>query len=114
MLPIAVSPLIRIHRQMVGGYVGSWVLLECLVEAFPAAVNYWERHDGRLIQHSDRYRLAAKEFDIYKSTVTLNVTLESPEDFGAYYCTAKNEKGVTKGGVTLFGKYNMLTSEHII
>jgi hypothetical protein len=47
---VPVPPLIRIHRQMVGGYNGSFAILDCTIEAFPLAVHYWERHDGRLIQ----------------------------------------------------------------
>ena len=35
---------------MVGGYNGSFAILDCTIEAFPLAVHYWERHDGRLIQ----------------------------------------------------------------
>ena len=35
---------------MVGGYNGSSTTLQCTIEAFPNAVNYWERHDGRIIQ----------------------------------------------------------------
>jgi hypothetical protein len=35
---------------MLGGYSGSSATMECTVEAYPTAVNYWERHDGKLIQ----------------------------------------------------------------
>ena len=45
----------------------------------------------------------------------LNVSLTGdPADFGAYYCISKNEKGITRGAVQLFGKqirihiYNIL------
>ena len=34
----------------------------------------------------------------------LNVTLTGdPADFAAYYCISKNEKGLTRGAVELFG-----------
>ncbi len=99
-----VSPLIRIFRQMLGGYIGSSVVLECTVEAYPNAVNYWERYDGKLVQERpDKYRISTKEFDHYKTTLSLAVTLTDSSDFGAYYCISKNDKGLTKGGITLFG-----------
>ena len=75
------------------------------MEAFPFAVNYWERHDGRLIQQrSDKYRLSSNDFDGYKTELSLNVTLNDPTDFGTYYCISKNEKGLTKAAIELFGK----------
>ena len=47
----------------------------------------------------------------------LNVSLTGdPADFGAYYCISKNEKGITRGAVQLFGKqirihiYNILNT----
>ena len=101
---LAVSPLIRIHRQMLGGYNGSTTSMECTVEAYPTAVNYWERHDGKLIQERPgKYGLRLKEYGMYMTTMSLQITLTDPADFGAYYCISKNEKGLTKGGITLFG-----------
>ena len=101
----AVSPLIRIHRQMLGGYNGSTTSMECTVEAYPTAVNYWERHDGKLIQERPgKYGLRLKEYGMYMTTMSLQITLTDPADFGAYYCISKNEKGLTKGGITLFGR----------
>ena len=75
------------------------------MEAFPHAVNYWERHDGRLIlERSGKYKLSSKESDGYKTDEYLNITLNHPTDFGTYYCISKNEKGLTKAAVELFGK----------
>ena len=74
------------------------------MEAFPFAVNYWERHDGRLIQQRfDKYKLSSNDFDGYKTDLYLNITLNEPWDFGTYYCISKNEKGLTKAAVELFG-----------
>ena len=80
-------------------------IFQCTVEAFPFPVNYWERHDGRLIQHrSDKYQLSSNDFDGYKTELELNVTLNEAADFGTYYCISKNEKGLTKAAIELFGK----------
>ena len=43
-----VSPTILVGEQVVGGHQGASLLLECLVEAWPAPLNYWEK-DGRPI-----------------------------------------------------------------
>ena len=76
------------------------------MEAFPTAVNYWERHDGRLIQdRSGKYELSSRDYDRYKTELSLNITLDDPADFGSYYCISKNEKGLTKAVVEMFGKY---------
>ena len=48
-----VRPMIKIHSTMVGGYKNSFAILQCIIEAFPPAVNYWERHDGRLVQETN-------------------------------------------------------------
>ena len=77
--------------------------LQCTVEAFPEAVNYWERHDGRLIQNTEKYTLTST-FDGYKTDLSLNVSLNDPSDFGTYYCISKNPKGLTKAAMELFGK----------
>ena len=122
---ILVPPLIRIHRQVVGGYNGSFAILQvskiktnvriwgsgfvyifqCTVEAFPFAVNYWERHDGRLIQQrAGKYKMTSNDFDGYKTELYLNISLSETQDFGTYYCISKNEKGLTKAAIELFGK----------
>ena len=89
---------------MVGGYNGSFARISCTVEAFPLAVNYWERHDGRLVQERvDKYHLETRDFDGYKTIMYLNISLNEQSDFGAYYCISKNEKGLTKGAVELYG-----------
>ncbi|XP_059081824.1 uncharacterized protein LOC131879496 [Tigriopus californicus] len=102
-LEVHFPPLIQIHRQMIGAYNGSKAVIECDIEAFPSAVNYWERYDGRLIQQNDdKYSLTSMENDIYKTRTALVIQMTSMEDFGVYYCISKNEKGITKGGITIF------------
>ena len=78
--------------------------LQCSVEAFPEAVNYWERHDGRLIQSTETKYMLTSTFDGYKTDLSLNVSLSEPSDFGTYYCISKNPKGLTKAAMELFGK----------
>ncbi len=85
--------------------MGHSTILECTIEAYPRAVNYWERHDGKTIQTlRDKYAIGFKEYGQYKIVMTLNVSLSEVNDFGTYFCISKNEKGLTKAGVTVFGK----------
>ena len=76
---------------------------KCMVEAFPVAVNWWERHDGRQIQQRyGKYRRTSDDSDGYKTNEKLNISLSDPRDFGTYYCISKNEKGLTKAAIELF------------
>lgn len=61
-----VPPLIRIQNQRVGVANGSTAILKCDVEAFPEAVRYWERADGRLLEAGDKYHMSYSENDRYK------------------------------------------------
>lgn len=45
----AVPPLIRTEHPSIGVANGSSIVLECVVEAFPESLCYWERADGRSI-----------------------------------------------------------------
>ena len=52
-----------------------------------------------------KYQMSSNDSDIYKTELSLNITLNDPADFGSYYCISKNEKGLTKAVVEMFGKY---------
>ena len=49
-----------------------------------------------------KYAIGSEDDD-YKTKLFLNITLTESADFGAYYCISKNEKGLTKGAVELYG-----------
>jgi len=51
-----VAPMISVYRQMIYAEYQSSATLECLVEAFPEAIRYWERaYDGKILDPSDKY-----------------------------------------------------------
>lgn len=66
----AVKPFISVKQPSVGAANGSSTVLECAVEAFPEAVRYWERPDGRLVD--DKRHNATQEVK-GKYQVTINV-----------------------------------------
>ena len=53
--------------------------------------------------------MSSNDFDGYKTELSLNITLNDPADFGTYYCISKNEKGLTKATIELFG--NLFSKE---
>ena len=63
MLSILVSPTILVAETVVGGYQGESVVLECKVEAWPRAVNYWEK-DGRVLAGGSKYKIVEIEESI--------------------------------------------------
>ncbi|PNF35348.1 hypothetical protein B7P43_G02585 [Cryptotermes secundus] len=101
-LEVHFPPLIRIQNQLVGVANGSSGVLKCDVEAFPEAVRYWERGDGRLLESGDKYHMTYNENGRYKVHMQLTITNVGPADFGPYHCIAKNEMGITKGIFTMF------------
>ena len=52
----------------------------------------------------DKYLVSTKDFNVYKTNLYLNISLTEPADFGTYYCISKNEKGLTKAAIELFGE----------
>lgn len=99
-----VPPLIRIRQQIIGIANGSTATLECEVEAFPEAIRYWERSDGRLIEIGDKYKTEILEQNGYRSKMQLNITRMHINDYGLYHCIAKNEIGITRGVINLHGE----------
>ena len=52
--------MLKIHSPLVGGFKHSFAILQCIVEAYPPAVNYWERQDGRHVQQTNFGRSKGK------------------------------------------------------
>ena len=99
--------------QVVGGYQGDVVRLECEVEAWPAPVNYWEK-DGRLLGAGDRHSVDQVEgSEPYQYIMVMNVTLVSQEDIGTYYCVCKNEMGITRGNIQVYSEYQYSTVSYM-
>ncbi|KAH1027233.1 hypothetical protein HUJ05_000783, partial [Dendroctonus ponderosae] len=47
MVHVHFHPVIHVPNQLVGAPLGTDVLLECFVEAFPKSINYWVRNTGK-------------------------------------------------------------------
>lgn len=41
--------MLTISNQLVGGYIGQDIKLECHTEAFPTSINFWTTEKGDMI-----------------------------------------------------------------
>lgn len=101
-----VSPLIVTQQHSVAAAVNRTVSFECEVEAFPYAVQYWERK-GEILENNDKYsvaRIDVSNYD-YKFIMQLNISYVNDADCGTYYCVSKNHEGTVAGNITLSSKY---------
>lgn len=46
---VTVPPMLTISNQLVGGYIGQDIKLECHTEAFPTSINFWTTEKGDMI-----------------------------------------------------------------
>ncbi|XP_076335125.1 lachesin-like isoform X2 [Tachypleus tridentatus] len=100
-LQVHFPPLIWIPHQLVGGLLGSDVMLECHTEAFPMPVNYWTKDDGAMIVTNNKYLCDTRE-ETYKVYMKLTIRNVEPVDYGKYRCFAKNSLGETEGSIRLY------------
>jgi len=61
-LAAAVAPEIQLPNRRMGQALGRETILECIITAYPQAVNYWEK-DGRRVTSSSKYRVNYWEKD---------------------------------------------------
>uniref|UniRef100_A0A1A9X4X1 Olfactomedin-like domain-containing protein n=1 Tax=Glossina brevipalpis TaxID=37001 RepID=A0A1A9X4X1_9MUSC len=95
LLEVHFSPMISVYRQMIYAEYGRTATLECLVEAFPEAIKYWERaYDGKILDPSDKYRIETYP-EGFKTTMRLTINNLRKDDFGYYHCVARNELNAT-------------------
>lgn len=100
-LQVHFSPHTWIPNQLVGGYVGGEVELECNTEAFPKSINYWTTAEGDMITSGDKYEAVLID-DVYLVLMKLKIRNLEPKDFGMYRCIARNFLGETDGSVNLY------------
>jgi len=99
---MTVAPEIQLPNRRMGQAVGRETILECIITAYPQAVNYWEK-DGRQVASSSKYRVDA--YDEEDSRVVLSLRIHDIEqaDYGEYTCVASNELGRDQETMYLYG-----------
>ncbi|KAF2901206.1 hypothetical protein ILUMI_04981 [Ignelater luminosus] len=102
-LKVYFPPLIRLRSQTIGAKIGSSAILECEVEAFPESATYWERVDGQLLENgTTKYNILYTPLINFKAVMTLKITSINDDDLTTYYCISKNERGITRGTLTVY------------
>ena len=78
-------------------------ILECIITAFPHAVNYWEK-EGKRIMSSTKHRIEAYDEGDHTITLSLRVHDIDHDDYGEYKCVAANALGRDEEAMWLYGK----------
>ncbi|XP_005177473.1 uncharacterized protein LOC101894193 [Musca domestica] len=95
LIEVQFPPMISVYRQMIYAEYGRSATMECIVEAFPEAILYWERaYDGSILDRGDKYRIETNP-DGYRTTMRLTITSLRKDDFGYYHCVARNALNTT-------------------
>lgn len=103
-----VAPEIIMPNRRLGQSRGRETILECIITAFPHAVNYWEK-DGRKISSSVKYRTEAYDEGDHTIVLSLRVHDIEPTDYGEYKCIASNPLGQDQQVMYLYGQYHTMT-----
>lgn len=99
---------------MVGSPLGGDVTFQCMAEAQPKAITYWQRMgrtpgDDQVLLTSGRIMQDATSLG-YKTDMKLTIKSVERADIGSYRCVAKNPLGEADGSVHLHGQYLKLLS----
>jgi len=101
-----------------GQALGRETILECIITAYPQAVNYWQK-DARRVTSSAKYRVDA--YDEEDNTVVLSLRIHDIEqaDYGEYTCVAANALGDDQETMYLYGTmsphlHNFLLTIHLV
>lgn len=95
------SPVVKADNQLIGSPIGKDVEIECHVEAYPKAVNYWERDNGEMLLDGRKYKLQEK-VDMYRVTMKLVIQDFTKNDTGQYKCISTNSLGKAETSIRLY------------
>ncbi|KAK8385617.1 hypothetical protein O3P69_016413 [Scylla paramamosain] len=95
------SPVVKADNQLIGSPIGKNVEIECHVEAYPRAVNYWERDNGEMLLDGRKYKLQ-ETVDMYRVTMKLVIQDFTKQDTGQYKCISNNSLGKAETSIRLY------------
>ncbi|XP_014216864.1 lachesin-like [Copidosoma floridanum] len=106
------QPEIQVPNQLVGAPLGTDVVLECIVQAFPQSINFWRNNNNTMIISSGRHevQVVAKapakahgsSHPSFKLKMLLTIHNFTKQDVGNYKCAAKNSNGENEGSIRLY------------
>ena len=109
---------------MVGAPLGHDVTIECVIEAFPKAITYWQKiKDGKekIILNGYNEEFSFNELKLnfiigrpeqrveedrigYKTSSRLRISNFSSEDAGTYHCVSSNSLGSAQEAIRIYGE----------
>ncbi|XP_011503844.1 PREDICTED: lachesin isoform X3 [Ceratosolen solmsi marchali] len=95
-LSVNFLPNIQALNQLLGAPLGTDVILECNVEAYPNTVNYWFKNPNGMLLDGSKYSIEEKR-DGYKVAMRLTIKRFHKEDIGSYSCISSNSLGKVEG-----------------
>lgn len=83
---------------------GRETILECIITAFPHAVNYWEKDGRRISSSATKHKTEAYDEGEHKIVLSLRIHEIDYTDYGEYKCVASNPLGQDQQVMYLYGK----------
>nr|XP_049702245.1 protein CEPU-1 [Helicoverpa armigera] len=100
-LNVNFSPTVIVPNQLLGAPLGTDVVLECTVEAFPNTINYWLKNRGEMLLDGPKY-VISEERSSYRVMMKLTIRHFSRSDIGTYNCVSTNSLGKSEGTLRLY------------
>lgn len=91
-------------NRRLGQVRGRETILECIITAFPHAVNYWEKDGRRISSSAAKYKTEAYDEGEHKIVLSLRIHEIDYTDYGEYKCVASNPLGQDQQVMYLYGK----------
>ncbi|KAJ8718338.1 hypothetical protein PYW08_002575 [Mythimna loreyi] len=100
-LNVNFSPTVIVPNQLLGAPLGTDVILECTVEAYPNTINYWLKNRGEMLLDGPKY-VIGEERSSYRVMMKLTIRYFSRSDIGTYNCVSTNSLGKSEGTLRLY------------
>ncbi|KAJ8714428.1 hypothetical protein PYW07_002653 [Mythimna separata] len=100
-LNVNFSPTVIVPNQLLGAPLGTDVVLECTVEAYPNTINYWLKNRGEMLLDGPKY-VIGEERSSYRVMMKLTIRYFSRSDIGTYNCVSTNSLGKSEGTLRLY------------
>ncbi|KAI5651294.1 immunoglobulin i-set domain-containing protein [Phthorimaea operculella] len=108
MLSVNFGPSVTVATKVIGVPTGSHTRLECTVEAYPQAINYWLKSGEEMILSGDKFEISEERISSYQVRTMLTVVKFSKDDTGTYTCVSSNTMGKAEGTIRLYAPRRVL------
>lgn len=95
------SPVVKVDNQLIGAPLETEVEIQCQVEAYPHAINYWAKDNGEILLNGTKYQVL-EMVDLYRVTMKLAISNFTQNDAGQYKCVSTNSLGKADTSIRLY------------